>query len=139
MTGHASRAIAALGPGSIEHAQTFRHSCGAVPADVACRAAGGFPAGFLIVALLAGCASEAPGPGSTTEASTNGARPVPADAPQSDEHDWFADRAAAAGLDFVHFNGMSGEFYFPEIVPAGVASSTTTTTATSTPTSCRDG
>jgi hypothetical protein len=30
------------------------------------------------------------------------------------------DRAAAAGLDFVHFNGMSGEFYFPETIPAGV-------------------
>ena len=34
--------------------------------------------------------------------------------------EWFADRAAEAGLDFVHFNGMSGEFYFPEIMPPGV-------------------
>ncbi|MCY3846852.1 MAG: hypothetical protein OXH69_25310, partial [Acidobacteria bacterium] len=61
--------------------------------------------------MLAGCESEVRGPGSTTEASTSDARS--ADTPQSDEHDWFADRAAAAGLDFVHFNGMSGEFYFP--------------------------
>ena len=119
MTGHASRAITTLGRCSIEHARTVRRSSGVVPAD-ACRVAGGLPASFLIVALLAGCASEAPGPGSTTEASTSGARPVPADTPPGDEHDWFADRAEAAGLDFVHFNGMSGEFYFPEIVPAGV-------------------
>ena len=33
----------------------------------------------------------------------------------------FADRAAAAGLDFVHFNGMSGELYFVEINGAGAA------------------
>ena len=38
----------------------------------------------------------------------------------NDEHDWFADRADAAGLRFVHFNGMSGQFYFPEIMPPGV-------------------
>jgi hypothetical protein len=38
----------------------------------------------------------------------------------NDEHDWFADRAEAAGLKFVHFNGMSGQFYFPEIMPPGV-------------------
>ena len=25
--------------------------------------------------------------------------------------DWFTDRADAVGLDFVHFNGMSGKFY----------------------------
>ena len=28
---------------------------------------------------------------------------------------------AEAGLDFVHFNGMSGEFYYPEIMAPGVA------------------
>ncbi len=33
----------------------------------------------------------------------------------------FADRAAAAGLDFVHFNGMSGKRYFPEIAGSGAA------------------
>ena len=35
--------------------------------------------------------------------------------------DLFVDRAAAAGLDFVHFNGMSGELYFPEMVGSGAA------------------
>ena len=34
---------------------------------------------------------------------------------------WFTDEAAAAGLNFTHFNGMSGEFYYPEIMPPGVA------------------
>jgi hypothetical protein len=35
--------------------------------------------------------------------------------------EWFTERAAASGLDFVHFNGMSGEFYYPEIMAPGVA------------------
>ena len=34
--------------------------------------------------------------------------------------DWFVERATAAGLDFVHFNGMSGERYYPEIMAPGV-------------------
>jgi hypothetical protein len=33
---------------------------------------------------------------------------------------WFEERAAAAGIDFVHFNGMSGEYYYPEIMAPGV-------------------
>ncbi len=35
--------------------------------------------------------------------------------------DLFVDRAAEAGLDFVHFNGASGRFHYPEILPPGVA------------------
>ena len=35
--------------------------------------------------------------------------------------EWFADHAAASGLDFIHFNGMSGEFYQPEIMGSGAA------------------
>ena len=34
---------------------------------------------------------------------------------------WFIDATAASGLLFTHFNGMSGEFYYPEIMPPGVA------------------
>lgn len=34
---------------------------------------------------------------------------------------WFTDGAKAAGLDFVHFNGMSGGFYISEIMGAGGA------------------
>ena len=33
----------------------------------------------------------------------------------------FVDGTAAAGLDFVHFNGMSGEYYFNEHVGSGAA------------------
>ena len=46
--------------------------------------------------LLAGCGNEAPS-------------------------DWFVDATADSGLDFVHFNGMSGELYFPEMMGAGAA------------------
>ena len=39
-------------------------------------------------------------------------------APQSE---WFVDRAAETGLDFVHFNGMSGSRYYAEHMGPGVA------------------
>jgi enediyne biosynthesis protein E4 len=42
------------------------------------------------------------------------------DAP-GDSVEWFTDRAKESGLDFVHFNGMSGKFYQPEIMAPGVA------------------
>ena len=35
--------------------------------------------------------------------------------------EWFTDRARESGLDFVHFNGMTGRFHFPEVIPPGVA------------------
>jgi len=35
--------------------------------------------------------------------------------------EWFVDRATDTGLRFSYFNGMSGAFYFPEMLPAGVA------------------
>ena len=35
--------------------------------------------------------------------------------------EWFVDRAQASGLVFRHFNGMSGHFYYPEIMAPGVA------------------
>jgi hypothetical protein len=34
---------------------------------------------------------------------------------------WFTDQAKEAGINFVHFNGMSGEFYISEIMGAGGA------------------
>ena len=74
-------------------------------------------AALLTVFLLAGCVSDL-----TVPASEEARNPssIPPDA--NDEHDWFADQADAAGLHFVHFNGMSGQFYFPEIMPPGVGS-----------------
>ena len=44
-----------------------------------------------------------------------------ADRVLADSNEWFTDRAKEAGLDFVHFNGMSGKFYQPEIMAPGVA------------------
>jgi hypothetical protein len=34
---------------------------------------------------------------------------------------WFVDVAAESGLTFTHFNGMSGELLYPEIMPPGAA------------------
>jgi len=42
------------------------------------------------------------------------------DARKSGEPEWFVDSAHDAGIDFVHFNGMSGRFYQPEIMGPGV-------------------
>src|SRR5690242_5247768 len=35
--------------------------------------------------------------------------------------EWFVDRAKETGLDFVHFNGMSGAQYYAEHMGPGVA------------------
>jgi hypothetical protein len=35
--------------------------------------------------------------------------------------EWFVDAAQASNLEFTHFNGMSGHFYYPEIMAPGVA------------------
>jgi len=69
-----------------------------------------------------GCSTDRHGPGSD---GSRGIGETPASnhaigsGPDS-QHDWFADRAGATGLQFVYFNGMSGEFYFPEMIPPGV-------------------
>src|SRR5437762_3377094 len=35
--------------------------------------------------------------------------------------DWFSDRAEQSSLTFTHVNGMSGKFYYAEIIGSGVA------------------
>ena len=37
------------------------------------------------------------------------------------QKDWFTDETEAAGIDFIHFNGMSGEKYYCEPVGSGAA------------------
>ena len=59
-----------------------------------------------VLAISAACGSPAPTPA--------------ADASVQGNLDWFVERAAASGLAFVHFNGMSGEFYYPEMFAPGV-------------------
>ena len=66
------------------------------------------------VALACGAGSDPPADDVST---SGGDDPPPASVPQ----DLFVDRAADAGLDFVHVNGASGGFYYPEILPPGVA------------------
>ena len=50
-----------------------------------------------------------------------GAASGPASAQPGGTDEWFTDRAAESGLDFVHFNGMSGELYLAEIIGPGGA------------------
>ena len=52
-----------------------------------------------------------------TVSGESGVSGATADAPG----EWFSDATAASGLTFTHFNGMSGELYYPEIMPPGVA------------------
>jgi hypothetical protein len=68
---------------------------------------------LLVVLLACAAACGTPDRGRTTDASARAAA-----APAGD---WFTDRAQATGLRFTHFNGMAGEFYYPEVMPPGVA------------------
>lgn len=47
-------------------------------------------------------------------------RPSNSTTAAASDTEWFSERAAAAGIAFVHFNGMSGAYYFPEVMPPGV-------------------
>ncbi len=68
----------------------------------------------LVLLLAAGCAVESGGvAGAGGRAPAAGAHDLPGG-------EWFTDRAAASGLDFVHFNGAAGRFHYPELIPPGV-------------------
>jgi hypothetical protein len=66
-----------------------------------------------LAGALVGCA-DAPPKATETQPASPAAGTAGAD-------DLFVDRAAEAGLDFMHFNGMSGELYFPEMTGSGAA------------------
>jgi hypothetical protein len=67
-------------------------------------------AAVVAAALCAGCqAADAPSP-------REGQGGAPAAAA-----DWFVDEARAAGLDFTHTNGMSGQLYMVEVLAPGAA------------------
>ena len=55
------------------------------------------------------------GPGEQKPAGSLAARPAPPSA------DVFSEAAEAAGLRFIHFNGMTGDLTMPEILGPGVA------------------
>src|SRR5438094_5553070 len=67
----------------------------------------------LAMAFLTACGADQRRTGS---AQTAGSTPM-----NGNPVDWFIDRAQETGLRFTYFNGMSEEFYFPEMLPAGVA------------------
>jgi hypothetical protein len=73
----------------------------------------------LLIALVIACRDQAP-PSDAATGSTAGqadaAGPVPSGA-----ENWFTEAAHDAGIDFQHFNGMTGQFYQLEIMGPGVA------------------
>ena len=79
---------------------------------------------LLLVVLHTGGSCSTSEPGSLTAGATgrpgNPAAAAHAAARPADEA-WFTDRAEAVGIDFVHFNGMSGEFYISEVLGSGGA------------------
>ncbi len=46
---------------------------------------------------------------------------TPSGPPADPSVEWFTDEAQASGIDFIHVNGAAGQFYYPEILPPGVA------------------
>ena len=70
------------------------------------------------LAVLAGCAADGPPDADRLDLTTSSGLPASA---SDGEADWFVDRAVEVGIDFVHFNGLTGEFFYPEILPPGVA------------------
>src|SRR5687767_12066192 len=65
-----------------------------------------------LIALVLGCETDRGEPHKPTRASAPAADP---------KVEWFVDKAQATGLHFVHFNGMTGQFYQPEIMGPGAA------------------
>jgi hypothetical protein len=61
---------------------------------------------ILVLMLLCGC--QAPAPPDASQ-------------PVSEEDTFFRDAGSASGLDFLHSNGGSGEFFFPELLGSGAA------------------
>src|SRR5207249_260286 len=72
-------------------------------------------AGVMAFVAMGGCSNERgrDNPAGAARPATDGQLPAGGE--------WFVERAAESGLDFVHFNGMSGEFYDAEIFAPGVA------------------
>src|SRR2546428_9620032 len=74
----------------------------------------------LVLTLVSGCRDQGASTGSCGGGEPGSSSRAAEDTTGS-EHDWFVDRARESGLAFAYFNGMSGQFYFPEMLPGGVA------------------
>src|SRR5205809_31025 len=64
---------------------------------------------LMIVAIGMVSCSGARGPDKA--GATGSAAPMP----------WFSDATGTSGLEMTHFNGMAGDFYYPEVMAPGVA------------------
>jgi hypothetical protein len=73
---------------------------------------GRLASGLLTAAVAVGCGSGTSG--------GSGARQAPASA-TTGAAEWFTEQAQPLGIDFTHVNGATGKFYYPEILPPGVA------------------
>ena len=76
-----------------------------------------------VMALLVDCRATSTDSPPVSGLAENATRTVPSnDALSGLENgfDWFTEDAEGAGLHFEHFNGMSGDFFFPEIIGPGV-------------------
>src|SRR5262245_19588715 len=71
-----------------------------------------------LLCVLAVACRAGPGDPALREGTARTEAAIPGSSPKT--VDWFTDRAMETGLQFVHFNGMSGEFYYPEIMAPGV-------------------
>ena len=73
---------------------------------------------WLAIALLTGLS----GCGDATDptASQTNSKPAQSETPEFSEH-WFTDVSGDCGLDFVHFAGLTGRYYYPEILAPGCA------------------
>jgi len=82
-------------------------------------------AGLLVACLAAGCGGGGESTAPDTTASETAAPAPEASAGQAATAEGdgpiFIDRATEAGLEFVHFNGMTGEFYMAEVTGSGGA------------------
>jgi len=75
--------------------------------------------GMLAAVLVTGCSAESLVGGGVPPRSGTGGRPSPGSS-QGGPSGWFQGLGEDVGLRFTHFNGMSGRYYFPEMLLPGV-------------------
>ena len=72
----------------------------------------------LVLALIAACRADRSAQSRRAGAQDGVRAALPEHDPQAG---WFDVRGEDVGLAFTHFNGMSGHYYFPEMLPPGIA------------------
>ena len=76
---------------------------------------------LLVAAGLTGCdRGPTDSPPATTAEPNGSVEPIEVTETIDTIEPWFSETASDTGLDFVHFNGMTGQFYQPEVMAPGV-------------------